>query len=53
MVKAKKFVLAEKFEGQPKKSNLRLETEDLPDLKDGGKSHYLNIIKIVCYNYLM
>lgn len=35
MVKAKKFVFAKHFQGLPKDSDLKLEEEDLPALKDG------------------
>ncbi|XP_046354399.2 prostaglandin reductase 1-like [Haliotis rufescens] len=35
MVKAKKWILATKFDGEPKDSNFKLEEEDLPALKDG------------------
>lgn len=36
MVKAKKFVLVNYFEGYPKPSDLQLVEEDLPNIKDGG-----------------
>lgn len=35
MVKAKVFVLARPFEGEPQLSNFALQEENLPDLKDG------------------
>jgi prostaglandin reductase 1 len=34
-VRAKKFVYASAFEGEPKASNFQLVEEDLPALKDG------------------
>ncbi|XP_067683335.1 prostaglandin reductase 1-like [Haliotis asinina] len=35
MVKAKKWILASKFDGEPKDSNFKLEEENLPALKNG------------------
>lgn len=35
MVKAKVFVYARPFEGDPQLSNFALQEENLPDLKDG------------------
>ena len=40
MVVAKKFVLAKPFSGLPTDENIKLETEELPALKDGGKKYY-------------
>ena len=40
MVVAKKFVLAKPFSGLPTDENIKLETEELPALKDGGKNYY-------------
>ena len=37
MVKAKKFILAKHFEGEPKQSNFKLVDEDLPEIKEDGK----------------
>lgn len=37
MVQAKKFVYAKRFDGLPKISDFKLESETLPALKDGGK----------------
>lgn len=36
MVKARKFVCAKIFDGEPKLSDFELQTEELPTLKDGG-----------------
>lgn len=36
MVKAKKFVLVNYFDGFPKPEDLELVEENLPSLKDGG-----------------
>lgn len=36
MVKARKFIGASIFDGEPKKSDFELQTEELPTLKDGG-----------------
>ena len=35
-MKAKTWVLAEHFEGEPQEKNLQLVEEDLPEIKDGG-----------------
>ena len=35
-MKARKFVFASIFDGEPKPSDIKLETEELPTLKDGG-----------------
>lgn len=35
MVKAKKFVYVQKFDGEPKPDDFKLEEEDLPELQDG------------------
>lgn len=37
MVHAKKFSYINHFDGEPKATDFRLESEELPDLKDGGK----------------
>ena len=37
MVKARRFVLARTVVGFPKESDFRLEEEELPALKDGGR----------------
>ena len=37
MVKGKKFVLGNKLKGVPQESNFKLEEEELPALKDGGR----------------
>lgn len=37
MVKAKVFIYAKPFEGDPQLSNFRLIEEELPPLKNGGK----------------
>lgn len=36
MVKAKRFVYAKRFDGEPKPDDFKLEEEDLPELQDGG-----------------
>lgn len=38
MVKAKRYVLVKRFDGFPKQDDLKIEEEELPALKDGGKS---------------
>lgn len=40
MVKAKKFIYAKRFDGEPKLSDFELIEEELPSLKDGGKIFY-------------
>lgn len=37
MVKARKFVYASAFHGEPKLSDFTQQTEELPALNDGGK----------------
>lgn len=37
VIQAKKFVYAKKSEGEPKLTDFKLVTEDLPELKDRGK----------------
>lgn len=37
MVKAKKYILRQHFDGLPKKGDLGIVEEELPALKDGGK----------------
>ena len=44
MVKAKKYILAKQFDGEPKASDIKLEEEELPPLKENGK--YIISIKI-------
>lgn len=49
MVKARKFVFASIFDGEPKPSDIKLETEELPTLKDGGnKFCYFFLNEISC-----
>ena len=36
-MKARKWILASRFEGFPKDSDLQLVEEDLPSLNDGGE----------------
>ena len=36
-VKAKKWILAHQFHGEPKESDLELVEEELPELEDGRK----------------
>ena len=43
MVKAKKFVMVEKFSGIPKVSDFEIVEEELGELEDGGKKYlYIN-----------
>lgn len=44
MVTAKKIVLAKKFDGMPKESDLQIVEETLPAVKDGGK-----IFVFICF----
>lgn len=37
MIKAKKFILASMFDGEPKLSDFELKFEELPELGDHGK----------------
>ena len=37
MVKAKKYILGKLFDGEPKESDIKLQEEELPPLKDNGK----------------
>lgn len=41
MVKAKVFIYAQPFDGMPIEKNFKLIEEDLPPLKDGGKSLFI------------
>ncbi|XP_015179974.1 PREDICTED: prostaglandin reductase 1-like [Polistes dominula] len=46
MIKAKKFVIAKHFEGEPKPSDLKLTEENLPPITDGEvlvKAEYLSV----------
>ena len=38
MVKAKMWIKAKEFSGTPTKENFKLVEEDLPELKDGGRT---------------
>lgn len=38
MVKTKKFIYAKRFNGEPKETDFQLVEEELPPLKDGGRS---------------
>lgn len=38
MVKARKYVLAKHFQGEPKKTDLKIVEEELPPIKDGGEN---------------
>lgn len=40
MIEAKKIVYASAFNGEPKLDDFRVDTEDIPPLKDGGKWNY-------------
>lgn len=37
MVKAKKWIIAKAFQGEPKVTDFKLVEEELPALKDGGE----------------
>lgn len=41
MVKARKYVFVKQFEGLPKATDLKLEEEELPPIKDGGTTKFL------------
>lgn len=41
--KAQKYVLTQQFKGDPKKEDFKIVEEEIPDLKDGGKSLSYNI----------
>ena len=45
MVKAKKWVKIKEFVGMPKMEDLRLEEEELPELKNRGGSDNMHIEK--------
>lgn len=53
MVKAKKFVLRKHFDGFPKPDDLELVEEELPPLKDGGKTHSIESLDciFVCFHF--
>lgn len=36
MVRAKKFIYAKRFEGEPKLTDFKLVEEELPELQEGG-----------------
>lgn len=36
-VVAKKYIISERFKGLPKRTDLKIEEENLPAIKDGGK----------------
>ena len=38
-MKAKKFVLAKHFDGEPKDEDFEVVEEELPELKENGKSY--------------
>lgn len=38
MVKTRYFLITNRFEGEPKETDFKLIEEELPDLKDGGKT---------------
>ena len=46
MVKARKFVVVKHFEGEPKRSDLKLVEEELPALQDGGRKLFISWISI-------
>ena len=41
MVKSKKFVRVEEYSGIPKVSDFKIVEEELGELKDGGKKHFI------------
>lgn len=51
MVRAKIFIYAKKFEGLPKVSDFELQEEELPNLKDGGKSMIVWMLYCVDSNF--
>lgn len=54
MVRAKKFVLVKHFENLPKESDLEIQEEELPDVKDGGEILLIFFFRLdaKCYNLL-
>lgn len=40
MTKATKYVLVKRFEGFPVRTDLELQEEELPPLRDGGKYNF-------------
>lgn len=44
MVKAKVWKIKAMFHGEPKEDDLELVEEDLPDLKEGGKIIFVDLV---------
>ena len=45
-VKARKWILKSHFSGLPKREDLEIVEEDLPPLKDGGKSSFASQLRL-------
>lgn len=52
MVVAKKYVVLCRFEGEPKKSDFKIEEEELPPLQENGKNNQQLGIIIITSTYL-
>lgn len=51
MVVAKKYVVLCRFEGEPKKSDFKIEEEELPPLQENGKNNQQLGIIIITSTY--
>lgn len=49
MAKARKYVLAKQFDGFPKREDVKIVEEELPPLKDGGKSVRTVIFQFISF----
>ena len=52
MATARKYVMESQFQGEPKRSDLKIVEEDLPPLNDGGRERRLQCCSYSClYSY--
>jgi len=48
MVKARKWIIAKAFAGEPKITDFKVIEEDLPTLKNGGCNFLWNFFNLIC-----
>ena len=48
MATARKYVMESQFQGEPKRSDLKIVEEDLPPLNDGGRERRLQCCSYSC-----